>query len=1050
MKNNLFYVLVLILIVVFPHIVLSQDSVMVKGKITANKNQALANVSVSVEGTDITPVVTNEEGRFRIPVPSGNNWLIIQPIGNYKSKRIYLNDRENILVSLAEEDIVSGYDEISIVNNTMQRRDILGAHTQLNFFDQLQHKNITTIDQGFSGRVPGLFATNHSGMPGKGTTNFVRGIQSMNASTSPLFIINGMPIEKQGLFNSHIDGNSYNPLTNIDPMDITNVTILKDPTLTAIYGSKASNGIVLIETLQPQATQTTIDFGARTGINFSVDFIPQLQREQYKSLASEILSTSPIKEEEVSDRYPGLFLDPNEDSYYKYMHNTNWQKYVFSDAVMNNFYFSVKGGSEIAKYGLSVGYHDQNGIFENTNYNRYNVLFVSRLNVFPRFNVDVNAGITNNNSSVKESVLSRQTSPIYTSLAKPPILNPFEFDDNGQRLRHIDEVDEMGISNPYAVAKNFKGENRNYRLIASVRGEADLSESLKFISLFGLNMNTMEEFVFKPNIGMENYFDGEAHNVALATNNYFFSFFTNNYLSFSKELNSVHRLNASLGFRVLTSNFQEDYGEAKNLPENDEFTTLQSGQNNLRWIEGIYSKWNWLSIYNRIAYAYKNRYLLSTTFSPDFSTRTGKGAQTAINIFAMPFGLFYSVGVGWRISEENLLINVNGLENLLFRLSYGKTGNDDIGELNALNYYEIDRYRETSGLIPGTLPNQSLRFETVNQMNIGLDVSLWGGRTDLTIDYFISNTNDMLVYEPQPEYMGFKYKPLNAGSMQNKGLEISFYQRIVDAPAFKWDIASNLTYISNKVISIGGDDLVTIFPGGQFVSRKGETLNTFFGYRYEGVFASSQEAIEANLVNQKGIPFGPGDARYTDVSGPENRPDSVINHFDRINLGSPLPELFGSFSNIVKYKRWTLDVMMQIVYGNEIFNYTRYLNERMTDLANQSVHVLNRWEYEGHETNVPRALYNDPVGNSDFSSRWIEDGSFFRIKSVTISYVIPDDFLVFKSAAFYVTGTNLFTQNQYLGYDPEFSYSYNAMRQGIDYGLMPQYKQLMLGIKLGL
>jgi TonB-linked SusC/RagA family outer membrane protein len=1049
MKNSFQSLFLLILLLTLSIPGFGQDSLLVEGKITGNKNQAISDVSISVEGADTDPVITDEDGQFRINVSSGDVWLIIQPIGNYKPKRVFLNNRKDIVISLAQKDMVSGYDEIQTINTLSQKRDIIGAHTQLDF-EQQQHKNISTIDQGFIGKVPGLFSTNHSGMPGKGTVSFLRGIQSMNASNSPLFIMNGVPMEKQGLFNSRIAGNTYNPLTNIDPFDISSVTILKDPSLTAIYGSKASNGVVLIETLQPQSTETSIDIAAQTGINLSVDFIPQLNGDQYKTLASEILSTSPILEEEIAETYPGLFPDRESDDYYKYIHDTNWQKYVFSDAVMRNVYFSVKGGSEIAKYGLSVGYHDQEGIFKNSRYNRYNVLFVGKLNVFPRFNMDVNAGLTNNNSFLMESALAPETSPIYTSLAKPPIMNPYAYDDEGQQLTHIDEVDELGTSNPHAVAQNFHGENNNYRLIASVKGETDLMNSLKLINLFGLNLNTMEEYVFKPNIGMVDYLNGEARNMAIGTNNYLFSFFTNNYLNYTKDLNSLHQLDATLGFRVLSNSFQEDYGETKNLPANDQFTNLQSGQNNLRWIAGNYTKWNWMSMYNRINYKFKNRYIVSASISADFSTTTGKDAPTAFTVLEMPFGLFYSLGGGWRISDEAFMKNMGGLENLMLRLSYGKTGNNDIGVLRAMQYYEIDRYRETSGLVPGALPNTSLMYESVNQLNTGMDLSLWGGRTSLSINYFMSTTNDLLVFDPLPEYLGFKSKPVNSGIMKNNGLEISFYQRIINSSAFQWEVATDLSFITNEVVEIGEEELITSFPGGQFVSRKGDPLNTFYGYRYEGVYSTFEEASEAALVNEKGIPYGPGDAKFADISGPDNRPDSVINKYDRINLGSPLPEFFGSFTNTLKYRRWSLDVTLQFVYGNEVFNYVRYLNERMVDLSNQSIHVLDRWQYNGQETDVPRALYNDPVGNSDFSSRWIEDGSYVRLKNVTLSYVIPDEFLFFKNASFYITGTNLFTSHQYLGYDPEFSYAYNAMRQGIDYGLMPQYRQYMVGIKLGL
>jgi hypothetical protein len=308
----------------------------------------------------------------------------------------------------------------------------------------------------------------------------------------------------------------------------------------------------------------------------------------------------------------------------------------------------------------------------------------------------------------------------------------------------------------------------------------------------------------------------------------------------------------------------------------------------------------------------------------------------------------------------------------------------------------------------------------------------------------------MLIYEPQKSYLGFEYRPTNAGVVKNNGWEFSFFQRVIDKQKFVWNISSNITTLNNKVVDINGKRLLVPFEGGEFIIQEGEPLNCFYGYQFKGVFSTYDEAEKAAVLNAKGIPFGAGDAIFEDLSGPENKPDGIINNYDKVNLGSPIPELFGSVSNTFQYKRWSLNMMIQFVYGNEVFNYTRYLNERMVDLSNQSSNVLQRWQFDGDITDVPRALWNDPLGNSDFSSRWIEDGSFFRLKYLTLSYSIPGKFLVFNNADFYITATNLITFDKYLGYDPEFSYSYNAMQQGVDYGLIPQTRQIIFGATVGL
>jgi TonB-linked SusC/RagA family outer membrane protein len=1022
----------------------------VQGKIVASKDQPLEDVSVSVQGIQQQPVLTNENGEFEISVPSGNEWLIVSPVGDYKSKRIFLNGRTDLIVSLSEEDMKSGYDRIQVVNQNIRRRDVISPTTSFNM-DKAKSRNIVSIDQEFQGQVPGMFTTNHSGMAGEGAVSFLRGIKSMNSSNAPLILIDGMPLEKPGLFVTNIEGNVHNPLSSINPSNISSINIIKSAPLTSLYGTKAANGVVLIKTLEPKSTQTTINVSLQNGFNLSSNnIIPQLNNDQYRSLANEILASSPLKEENFEDEYPGLYVEKGDNEYYRYLHNTQWQNLIFSNSLSTDANLTVKGGSDIAKYGLSVGYHDEGGIVKNTGYNRFNVRFVSDLNVFSWFSMKVNATLSDNTSYLRESAISTETNPIETSLSKPPIMDPYQYNEEGQKMEKLDNVDELGTSNPLAVVNNFEGENKYTRFMASIKSDANISKTLDWTTLFGLNVNSSKESVFMPNQGMDMYYGNEVHNVAQAADNQLFSFYTDNYLTYHNQFNALHELNTYVGFRLHTNSYEADLEEARNLPENDEYSDLQSGQRDLARVGGNNTQWNWLSVYNQVNYKYKDRYILNTGVSADFSTLTGNEANTAFKLMDYPFGLFYSVGAGWRISDESFLKQVEGLDNLMLRGSYGIAGNSDIGVLNSFNYYRSDRYRETSGLVPGIASNEALKYETNRQINAGMDLSLWGARTQMSVDYFIETTDNMLIYEPQKSYSGSYYKPTNGGKLQNTGVELSLFQRIIDGKRFEWDVTSSLTFMTNEVKDIKGEQLITSFEGGNFVTSVGQPVNSFYGYQFEGVFATQEKADEADLVNEKGIPFEAGDAKYKDISGPENQPDGVIDDYDKVNLGSPIPEIYGSLGNKFQYNRWTLDVMLQFVYGNEVFNYMRYRNERMVNLSNQSKHVLNRWQQPGDQTSVPRAQWRDPVGNSDFSSRWIEDGSYLRIKNIRLGYNIPEDFLIFRNAQFYVSATNLFTWDNYLGYDPEFSYSFDPMDQGIDYGLMPQFRQFLFGMNLGL
>ena len=341
-------------------------------------------------------------------------------------------------------------------------------------------------------------------------------------------------------------------------------------------------------------------------------------------------------------------------------------------------------------------------------------------------------------------------------------------------------------------------------------------------------------------------------------------------------------------------------------------------------------------------------------------------------------------------------------------------------------------------------------MKTVRQLDGGLDIALLGNRFRASVDYFVSLTENMIVFSPIDAYFGYDYLIENGGQVRNDGLELSLYMRIIDGNFFKWDLHANYTQIANEVTEVKGNKLIYNIPGGHKVIQEGSPANSFYGYIYRGVFATTEEANNANLRNSKGLLYGAGDAIFEDLSGPNGEPDGFINEYDMTVIGSTDPDHFGGLTNAFSFKRWTVSATLYYVMGNEVFNYVRYQNEEMSDLSNQSINALNRWQYEGQQTRVPRAVWDDPIGNADFSTRWIEDGSYFRLKNISLYYRIPDQFLAFKSAEFYISVNNIFTHSNYLGYDPEFAFSHSPLYQGVDYGLTPQPRQFIAGIKFGL
>ena len=346
--------------------------------------------------------------------------------------------------------------------------------------------------------------------------------------------------------------------------------------------------------------------------------------------------------------------------------------------------------------------------------------------------------------------------------------------------------------------------------------------------------------------------------------------------------------------------------------------------------------------------------------------------------------------------------------------------------------------------------NERLTYETVSQINAGLDVALLGNRIGFHFDLYKSVSENMRIFRPVPIYLGYDYRVENGGKMTNKGWEVNTFIRILDLGSFKWDFNASLSSVKNEINELKGDKLIYDIEGGEKVNMIGSPAYSFYGYKFKGVYPTQGAADSAGLVNDKFIPYQAGDAIFEDISGPDGVPDSIINNFDKTVIGSSIPDYIGGITNVFYYKRWTLSTYIQFVSGNEVFNYVRYKNEAMTELDNQSQNVLNRWQYEGQVTDVPRALADDPIGNSSFSTRWIEDGSYLRVKNITLSYRIPDQFLIFRNLEIYVSANNIFTLSDYLGYDPEFAFSHSPVHQGIDYGMMPQCRQFIAGVKIGL
>lgn len=1025
----------------------AQSSRMLSGVVLNDDKQPVSQVTINIPGSE--PVYTGEDGVFKIPRLAEKEWLYVTPLEGYHPKKILLQDQENITIYVTSIDIMSPYSEVLTPLENKTNRDIISSFKTMDpsFFENQPY---TSAEQYLQGTVPGVSVTQSSGMPGKGATVYIRGYSSLLSNNQPLYIIDGVPIENSIIYNGLLEGDNFSPISTIDPLDISEITILKDAASTALYGAKGANGIVMINTLEPKETRTTINFLYRTGISMAPEQLPQLDAKAYKTLANEILFSSGMAEEDYKLFYPGLFLTPEDDAYIRYNHNTNWQDEVFRNSIMNNFRFSIKGGDAIAKYGLSVGYLKNNGIIKNTSYDRLNIRLVGAFDIFSWLKMNVASNLTTSNSLIEESGLSTVTNPLLAALWKSPMLNPYEYDDNGNLLRIIDEVDELGTSNPTAIVGLSEAESDNYRFINSVNLTGDITDHLKIRSLLGLNFSNIKEFLFIPDRGFDLLYEGEVFNESKGQNNSLYTLYNDNRIFYNKTFNELHNVYGAIGARWQTNRFDQDYGIARNTAS-DYYTNLNRGERLLNIIDGNNRAWNWGSVYSNISYGYADKYLLSASLSSDVSSRVGINAANTVKIGDIPIGIFYSVAGAWRISNESFFPSGNGIEELKLRASYGVTGNDDVGELNSFSHYLVSQYRDASVLIPGSLANDEITFQVKKQLNLGLDFSAYANRFYFTFNYFTSRNQNIVILELQNSYLGYDNYPNNSASFSTSGIELEVFSRLISHQDFSFDLGINFTSYSTVVDQISTGQQIYDAPGGmQIINREGEPVNSFYGYRYMGVYPSSHDASVANMYNYRGLPFSAGDAIFENIADGDGNLDNVIDKNDKQILGSFEPDFFGGFFMNARYKNVSLNIFFQGVYGIEVYNYLRRQNESMTGLENQSIKTLQRWQYEGQQTTVPKATYADLIGNADFSDRWIEDGSYLRLKNLTVSYDVKRKIPGLSSLRVFATASNLFTFSKYLGYDPEFSYSNHLMSQGVDYANMPVSKQFMFGIKVGL
>lgn len=540
---------------------------------------------------------------------------------------------------------------------------------------------------------------------------------------------------------------------------------------------------------------------------------------------------------------------------------------------------------------------------------------------------------------------------------------------------------------------------------------------------------------------------GEITNESQQIRNHFTQVSSDFRLTYNKKFDYVHDLVARLGVRYQTSDAELDWGKAFNT-SSDEMKRLGDGVNELAQIGGSLGNWSSISNYLNVEYGYLNKYYLSLNAAMDGSSRFGVNAN-GIKISNNVYGLFPSLNGAWLISSENFMNNQQLFDVLKLRAGYSITGNDDIGNYSSRYYYKSSGLLGSYGLVRGGIPNTELKWETNKKAVIGFDASLLKEKLNLSLDVYTSRTEDLIAIKELSTVSGISYGVMNDGTMQNNGIDLNISGRIIDNKVWKWDLGLNVSTYQNKLVSMSTDEEFNTIAGATVRTKVGSAVAQFYGYKTDGIFTSKAEADAAGLKIQNPdgaiLPFTAGDVKFVNLND-----DKIINEEDMTVIGDANPDFFGSINSRLQWKRFSLNAQFSFMVGNDVYNALRANLESMSNTDNQTISAIYRWKLDGQQTTTPKATWADPMGNSRFSDRWIEDGSYLRLKNLTIAYNIPLKSSFITNAQIYVTGSNLLTFTKYLGTDPEFSIGQSPVYAGIDTGVTPQQRTILFGVKVGL
>ena len=1049
------YIISAILLLVSMTMAAQENSKTVTGQVVdAATKKPLVGVIVAAYDNDKYSAMTDEEGRYTLKVP------------DYVSSVQMRIDGYNFQQCAIADGVANGYLYNEAFTEFYKRKTDAIQSSEASGFDNTAE---VSIDPFIAQRLGAdVRSVARGGNVGLGNTLLMAGINSLNSNVQPLVVVDDVIMDMEYNRTTLHDGYFNNMLANLNVNDIESVQVLKNGT--AIYGAKGANGVILIKTKRNKSMATKID----VTINGRYELIPRLPKmmgaEDYRLYATELLANKTLSLGQMKF----LNNDPTYFYYNQYHNNTDWTDQVYKNAFSQNYGINVQGGDDIASYNLSVGYSLANSTLKKNDYSRFNMRLNTDINIAKGLDVRFDASYSDVDRSLFDdgapsSVLSGViTSPGFIALAKSPFLSPYAYDNAGNPSHYLAEADDYlegmfqgrgRLANPASILEFGDGNNRNSlgnRLIVfAITPKYEFNKHLTLSEHFALSLVNTNENYYLPIQGTPTFIvDGldetsVLNNLVMSQASSLTAIQSDTRLAWKNQF-GAHQLGVMGGLRYLNSAYKLTSQSGYNTP-NDKAPKMNSSLS-FKDTGGANDKTSDIIWYALGNYNYAQRYYLNAGISAHASSRFGTEAD-GLKMAGVVWGLFPSVEGSWVISNEEWFSSLKPVNYLRLNVGFDMTGNDDIDYTASRSYFVSRRMLNSSatGIVIGNIGNTELKWESTSRITAGIEGNFFNNRLNLRFNFFKSWTSNLLSLQQLAWASGLDANWSNDGKLENTGFDVHAAVKVLNLKDFRWEVGASVGHYKNKVTALPDNDRTfeTDLYGATIQTKVGQPVGLFYGYETNGVY-STTDAANADakyLVKDNGdkVFFKAGDMNFVDRDG-----NHVIDANDRTVIGDPNPDIYGNIHTTASWKNLTLTAVFNYSLGNDIFNYQRMLLEGGTYFLNQTTAMKSRWTTEGQQTAYPRAEYNDPMGNSRFSDRWIEDGSYLRMSNLTLSYYLPIQSTYLQGITIFGNVTNLFTITKYLGSDPDCAIAGSILTQGIDRGLLGRGRSFSLGVNINL